>query len=64
MRDAGCNSIFASEVLFKFGMADGEHTMSIIKAIKSKGSVKYARASGAFTGKGEGAKEYLGTIEM
>ena len=51
------------QVLFKFGMGEGEHTMSVIKAIKSKGSVKYARASGAFNGKGEGAKEFLGTIE-
>jgi len=64
LRDAGCNCIWASEVLFKFGFGDGEHTMTVLKAIKSKGSVKYARASGAFTGKGEGAKEFLGTIEM
>jgi len=64
LRDAGCNCIWASEVLFKFGFGDGEHTLTVLKAIKSKGSVKYARASGAFTGKGEGAKEFLGTIEM
>lgn len=62
LRDAGCNSIWASEVLFKFGYQDGEHSHSVIKALKSKGSVKYARASGAYNGKGEGAKEFLGTI--
>jgi indole-3-glycerol phosphate synthase len=62
LRDAGCNSIWASEVLFKFGYQDGEHSHSVIKAIKSKGSVKYARASGAYNGFGEGAKEFLGTI--
>lgn len=64
LRDAGFNAVWASEVLYKFGMEDGEHFISVIKAMKSKGSVKYARASGAFTGKGEGAKEYLGYLEM
>uniref|UniRef100_A0A7S2S9Q6 indole-3-glycerol-phosphate synthase n=2 Tax=Rhizochromulina marina TaxID=1034831 RepID=A0A7S2S9Q6_9STRA len=64
LRDAGINSVLASEVLFKFGMGDGEHSISVIKAIRSKGSVKYARASGAYVGKGEGAKEFLGHLEM
>jgi len=64
LRDAGCQSIWASEVLFKFSSDDGEHATSVIMAIKSKGSVKYARASGAYIGKGEGAKEFLGTINM
>ena len=64
LRDAGCNSVWASEVLFKFGMNDGEHAMSVIRAMKSKGSVKYARASGAYVGRGEGAKEFLATIEV
>lgn len=62
LRDYGCNCVWASEVLFKFGYQDGEHCYSVIKAIKSKGSVKYARASGAYNGMGEGAKEFLGTI--
>ena len=34
LRDAGFNSIWASEVLVKFGLADGEGPMSIIRAIK------------------------------
>jgi indole-3-glycerol phosphate synthase len=64
LRDAGCTAIWASEVLFKFGVADGERCASVIRAIKSKGSVKYGRASGAYNGKGEGAKEYLGFLAM
>ena len=34
MRDAGCNTIYASEVLFKFGVSDGEGAQSVIRAIK------------------------------
>lgn len=34
LRDAGANAIWASEVLFKFGVADGEHASSVIRAIK------------------------------
>lgn len=65
LRDAGINSIWASEVLYKFtSPEDGDDARSIIKAIISKGSVKYARASNAYSGKGEGAKEFLGIIEM
>ena len=65
MRDAGFNVMWASEVLWKLGVdSDSDNAHSIIRAICSKGSVKYARASGAFLGKGEGAKEFLGTIEM
>jgi len=64
LRDAGVNAIWASEVLYKFGYMDGENTMSVIRAIKSKGSVKYARASGAYNQQGEGAKEWLGDICM
>ena len=58
-------------MLYKFGVFSGtlfaaspDTITSVIKAMKSKASVKYARASGAFSGKGEGAKEYLGDIMM
>lgn len=65
LRDAGINSIWASEVLYKFtNPEDGDNARTIIKSIVSKGSVKYARASNAYNGKGEGAKEFLGIIEM
>lgn len=65
LRDAGFNSVMASELLFKFHSQEvGDNTLSIIKAICAKGSVKYTRASMAFVGKGEGAREYLGYLEM
>lgn len=64
LRDAGYNCAWVSELLYKFGNDDSESFKSIIKAIGAKGSVKYGRASGNFGGKGEGAKEYLGTLEM
>lgn len=38
-----------------------ESAEAIIKAIRAKASVKYGRAR-AMSGKGEGAKEYLGYL--
>ena len=64
LRDAGYNAVWASEVLYKFQSEDGDNTGTIIKAITSKGSVKWTRASLSYSGKGEGAKEFLGTLEM
>ena len=71
IRDAGYDAVWISDVLYKFGVFSGtlfasspDTITSVIKAVKSKASVKYARASGAFSGKGEGAKEYLGDIMM
>ena len=71
LRDAGYDAVWVSDVLYKFGVFSGtlfaaspDTITSVIKAMKSKASVKYARASGAFSGKGEGAKEYLGDIMM
>ncbi|KAJ1449303.1 hypothetical protein M885DRAFT_449292 [Pelagophyceae sp. CCMP2097] len=63
LRDAGYDAVWVSDVLYKFGGAPDSIT-SVIKAMKSKASVKYARASGAFSGRGEGSKEYLGDILM
>eukprot|EP00612_Vaucheria_litorea_P005322 CAMPEP_0171461604 /NCGR_PEP_ID=MMETSP0945-20130129/5983_1 /TAXON_ID=109269 /ORGANISM="Vaucheria litorea, Strain CCMP2940" /LENGTH=310 /DNA_ID=CAMNT_0011987979 /DNA_START=130 /DNA_END=1062 /DNA_ORIENTATION=+ len=62
LRDAGFNSIWASEILYKAGQMQSESVTAIIKAIRAKGSVKYGRARG-MSGKGEGAKEFLGTLE-
>ena len=45
-------------------MEDGDSARTIIKAITSKGSVKYTRASMSYNTKGEGAREYLGSLEM
>ncbi|CAM9823605.1 unnamed protein product [Pylaiella littoralis] len=62
LRDAGYNTVWVSEVLYKGGMTQADESAeAIIKAIRAKGSVKYGRARG-MSGKGEGAKEYLGYL--
>ncbi|CBJ28504.1 Indole-3-glycerol-phosphate synthase [Ectocarpus siliculosus] len=61
LRDAGYHTIWASEVLYKGGMMQAESAEAILKAIRAKASVKYGRARG-MSGKGEGAKEYLGYL--
>ncbi|CAM9113391.1 unnamed protein product [Phaeothamnion confervicola] len=61
LRDAGFNVIWASEILYKGGQGQSESVVAIIKAIRTKASVLYGRARG-LSGKGEGAKEYLGTL--
>eukprot|EP00903_Cladosiphon_okamuranus_P010206 g9665.t1 len=61
LRDAGYNTIWASELLYKGGMSQAESAEAIIRAIRAKASVKYGRARG-MSGKGEGAKEYLGYL--
>lgn len=51
-----------TQVLYKGGMTQADESAeAIIKAIRAKGSVKYGRARG-MSGKGEGAKEYLGYL--
>ena len=71
LRDAGYDAVWISDVLYKFGSFSGnlfasspDTITSVVKAMKSKASTKFARASGAFSGKGEGAKEHLGDIMM
>lgn len=49
------------QVLYKGGMMQAESAEAILKAIRAKASVKYGRARG-MSGKGEGAKEYLGYL--
>ncbi|CAM9374188.1 unnamed protein product [Scytosiphon promiscuus] len=61
LRDAGYHTIWVSEVLYKGGMMQAESAEAILKAIRAKASVKYGRARG-MSGKGEGAKEYLGYL--
>ena len=63
LRDAGYDAVWVSDVLYKFGSFSGnlfasspDTITSVVKAMKSKASTKFARASGAFSGKGEGAK--------
>jgi len=61
LRDKGFNAVWVSDALYKSGNDPLEHPGAIIKSMKSKSSVKYASAR-ARTGKGEGAREYLGDI--
>ena len=70
-RDVGVDAVWASDVLYKFGQFSGvlyaaapDSITSVIKAMRSKASSTFARAAGAFSGKGEGAKEYLGDLLM
>eukprot|EP00629_Pelagomonadales_sp_RCC1024_P015435 CAMPEP_0119260976 /NCGR_PEP_ID=MMETSP1329-20130426/1188_1 /TAXON_ID=114041 /ORGANISM="Genus nov. species nov., Strain RCC1024" /LENGTH=356 /DNA_ID=CAMNT_0007260465 /DNA_START=147 /DNA_END=1214 /DNA_ORIENTATION=- len=67
LRDDGFDAVWLADVLYKFGAFSGslfkstpDTITSVIKAVRSKASIKYARASGSFAGKGEGAKEHLG----
>ena len=41
-----------------------DNAQSVITAMRSKGSVTFGSAGGAFTGAGEGAREYLGDLLM
>lgn len=52
---------FVTQVLYKSGQLQAESAEAIIKAIRAKSSIEYHRAS-AMSGKGEGAKEYLGYL--
>lgn len=63
LRDKGFNSVWASDCLYKYGQDEGEHPGAIIRSMKSKSSLKYASPK-ALSGKGEGAREYLGDIMM
>lgn len=62
-RDRGFNCVWVSDALYKSGNDPVEHPGAIIKSMKAKSSVKYASPK-ARSGKGEGAREYLGDILM
>mmetsp|Transcript_12124 Transcript_12124/g.30374 ORF Transcript_12124/g.30374 Transcript_12124/m.30374 type:complete len:392 (+) Transcript_12124:46-1221(+) len=74
LRDAGYNCVMIGETLMRgseMRMASGPYQSAyneakgLIKAFRSKGSVKYGPSSTAsFYGKGEGAKETLGIMSM
>lgn len=63
LRDRGFNGAWVSDALYKSGNDPVEHPAAIIRSMQAKSSVKYASAR-AKSGKGEGAKEYLGDIMM
>jgi len=62
-RDKGFNCAWISDGLYKAGNSDVEHPGAIIKSMKSKSSLKWASPV-AKSGRGEGAREYLGDIMM
>jgi len=62
-RDKGFNAVWISDALYKSGNDPMEHAGAIIKSMSAKSSVRWASAK-AKSGKGEGAKEYLGDILM
>eukprot|EP00549_Striatella_unipunctata_P015886 CAMPEP_0118696662 /NCGR_PEP_ID=MMETSP0800-20121206/13987_1 /TAXON_ID=210618 ORGANISM="Striatella unipunctata, Strain CCMP2910" /NCGR_SAMPLE_ID=MMETSP0800 /ASSEMBLY_ACC=CAM_ASM_000638 /LENGTH=404 /DNA_ID=CAMNT_0006595831 /DNA_START=470 /DNA_END=1684 /DNA_ORIENTATION=- len=62
-RDKGFNSVWVADALYKGGNNPAEHPGAIINSMKAKSSVKYASPR-ARTGKGEGAREYLGDLLM
>jgi indole-3-glycerol phosphate synthase len=62
-RDKGFSCVWVSDVLYKLGNDVIEHPGSIIKSMTAKSSLKWASPT-ARSGKGEGAREYLGDILM
>jgi indole-3-glycerol phosphate synthase len=62
-RDKGFNCVWVSDALYKGGADPSEHPGAIIKSMTAKSSVKWASPK-ARSGKGEGAREYLGDILM
>jgi len=63
LRTLGYSTVWVGDVIYKGGMDLHEGTKALIKALIAKSSVTWGRAKGK-SGKGEGAKEYLGTILM
>ena len=63
LRDKGFNSVWVGDALYKAGNEASESPAAVIKSMKSKSSLKWASAK-ARSGKGEGAREYLGDIMM
>jgi indole-3-glycerol phosphate synthase len=62
-RDKGFNCAWISDALYKSGNSEVEHPGAIIKSMASKSSVRWASPV-AKSGRGEGAREYLGDILM
>jgi len=62
-RDKGFNCAWVSDALYKAGNSAAEHPGAIIKSMTSKSSLRWASPI-ARSGRGEGAREYLGDILM
>lgn len=63
LRDKGFQSVWVGEALYKAGNNEAEHPGAVIKSMRSKSSLRWASPK-ARSGKGEGAREYLGDILM
>lgn len=62
-RDKGFNAVWVADALYKNSQDSLESPGSIIKSMTAKSSLKWASPK-ASSGKGEGAREYLGDIMM
>jgi len=62
-RDKGFNCAWVSDALYKAGNSAVEHPGALIKSMTSKSSLRWASPM-AKSGRGEGAREYLGDILM
>ncbi|KAG7351714.1 indole-3-glycerol phosphate synthase [Nitzschia inconspicua] len=62
-RDKGFHCAWVSDALYKAGNSASEHPGAIIKSMSAKSSVRWASPV-AKSGRGEGAREYLGDILM
>jgi indole-3-glycerol phosphate synthase len=62
-RDIGFNFVLVADALYRGGADPTEHCGAVIRSMKAKSSVKWASAKN-LSGKGEGAREYLGDIMM
>ena len=62
-RDLGFHCVWISDALYKSGNDPVEHPGAIIRSMRLKSSVQFASPK-ARSGKGEGAREYLGDILM
>jgi len=62
-RDKGFNCAWIADALYKAGNSVNEHPGAIIKSMRSKSSLRWASPV-AQSGRGEGAREYLGDILM
>jgi len=63
LRDKGFNCAWISDALYKAGNSETEHPGAIIQSMAAKSSVRWASPV-AKSGRGEGAREYLGDIMM
>jgi indole-3-glycerol phosphate synthase len=63
VRDKGYNCAWIADALYKAGNSINEHPGAIVKSMRAKSSLKWASPV-AKSGRGEGAREYLGDILM